>query len=309
MNVIAQRALFHGPGKLSGIQVWRSVAGTRPDHTRALAARILDTLHDEARREGAHCLVALSLRALAGHFAHDALAAELPTPLLPRRGPRGAMPATQGDLFVQVASPDVESGLGLLRRAQRTLETFCWLDVELLGGRIGDGREAFGFRDGLRPPTHEEVERDAIIHEGPARGASWLLYQRWRQDLEAFKRLRESRQADVIGRWPDGREKEDAPNTAHVLVQRAVGDPWPDAKGSGFVRRGFPFRASGNEGLCFVAASRSPHHFVPALDALVGANGEEADALSPYAYAVEGGVYVAPPDSDWLFEREVRASA
>lgn len=285
------------------MQVWRSVASTRPEHTRALAARILDALDDEARRDGAQCLVALSLRALEGHFAHDVLARESPGAVLPRRGPGAALPATQGDLFVQVAALDAESGLRLLRKAQRTLETFCWLDVELLGGRIGDGREAFGFRDGLEPPTEKEILESAVIPEGPAAGASWVLYQRWRQDRETFLRLREPRQADVFGRWPDGALKEDAPANAHVRLQQDA------ARYGRLIRRGFPFRSAGHEGLCFVAASRSARHFVSALEWMVGVPGRESDALLRYCTAVEGGVYVAPPNSQWLFERDARVVA
>lgn len=310
MSVVPQEALLHGPGLLSGIQIWRGVARMRPEDTRALCARILERLDDEARREGAQCLVALSTQALAGHPAHAALVEERPADVLsskPRaarsRAPVPALPppplaTTQGDVFLQIAAPDVECRLHLLRRAQRTLETFCWLDVELLGGRIGDGREAFGFKDGLRAPTHEEVVRDAVIDEGPARGASWILYQRWHQDLEGFKRLREARQADVVGRWPDGAEKEGAPLDAHVRLQRAA------AKGAPLVRRGFPFRAGGREGLCFVAASRSARHFETALDAMMEGEGGGPDALLPWVYTREGGVYVAPPDGDWLFEQE-----
>lgn len=298
-----QTALLHGPGALSGVQVWRAVASTRPEHTRALAARILDALDDEARREGAHCLVALSMRALEGHFAHAALARESPGAVLPRRGPGAALPSTQGDLLVQVAAPDTEPALRLLRKAQRTLETFCWLDVELLGGRIGDGREAFGFRDGIHAPTKEEILEHAMIPDGPAAGASWVLYQRWRQDRETFLGLRESRQADVIGRWPDGALKEDAPESAHVRLQQSA------ARQAPLIRRGFPYRSGGHEGLCFVAASRAAHNFGTALDAMIGGPGAENDALLRYCVAVEGGVYVAPPNSLWLFEQDSRAVA
>lgn len=287
----------------SGIQVWRSVPSTPPDYTRALCARILDALDEDARQHGAHCLVALSMRALEGHFAHAALEREEPGCVLPRRGPGGTFPRTTGDIFVQIAAPDADTRLYLLRKAQRTLETFCWLDVELLGARIGDGREPFGFRDGLRPPTRKEVLGHATIPDGPARGASWILYQRWRQDRERFHLLREQRQADIIGRWPDGEENPHALENAHVSVVGRAAQRAP------FVRRGFPFRAGGHEGLCFIAASRSPRHFETALEHMLGHGGAAPDAMLPYAFAVEGGIYLAPPNADWLYMSERRAIA
>lgn len=259
---------------------------------------MLDFLEEEARRDGAHCLVALSVRALEGHPAHAALVLEEPGATLPMRAANTVFPLTQGDLLIQVAAPEFESGLRLLRKAQRTLETFCWLDVELLGGRIGDGREAFGFRDGLHVPSADEIRRDAMISSGPAAGASWLLYQRWVQDRERFLRLREPRQADIVGRWPDGEEKTGALPNAHVLLQRPGPGHLPR-----MVRRGFPFRSAGREGLCFVAASRSVRELRAALEQMIGDGQSSSDAMLPYVVAVEGGVYVAPPDSRWLAER------
>lgn len=303
MAIEPQPALLHGPGMLSGLQVWRSATSTRPDDTRALCSRILGLLRTTARQEGAYCLVAVSIRSLDGHPALAQLLAEHPEIVLPREGPGGHAPATQGDVLIQVSAPDEQSRLHLLRPAQRTLEAFCYLDVELLGGRLGDGREAFGFKDGLRAPTHEEIVRDAVISEGPAQGASWILYQRWLQNVERFERLRAPRQADVMGLWPDGAEKNDAPESSHVLLQRWAGGRRP------LVRRGFPYRWRGREGLCFLAASRSPDSFVHALDAMLGRDAGGPDALLPYATALEGGVYVAPPDAEWLVERTERLSA
>jgi putative iron-dependent peroxidase len=204
-------------------------------------------------------------------------------------------------VLVQVSAGNRELLLGSLRRVLALSKGVLSLEEELLGGRIGEGRDAFGFRDGLVKPTREQVKHTALVPSGPLAGASWLLYLRFHQDLERFARLKERAQAHVVGRTREGELVVDPPAEAHILRARAAGD------GSPLIRRGFPFRHAGEEGLAFVAASADPACYQRSLDALLGAGGQTPDALLRYATAVGGGLYLAPP-RDWfhaLSPREV----
>jgi hypothetical protein len=66
-----------------------------------------------------------------------------------------------------------------------------------------------------------------------------------------------------------------------------------------FVRRGFPYREKGEEGLCFLALAAAPERFGEAFDAMTTGPGG-ADALLAYLEARAGGLYFVPPSAEWL---------
>jgi putative iron-dependent peroxidase len=208
-------------------------------------------------------------------------------------------------VLVQVSTDDREHLLWALRRILALSRAVLHLEEELLGGRIGEGREAFGFRDGLVPPTREQVRRTALVPSGPLAGASWLLYLRFQQDLDLFNHLAPGAQERVMGRTRDGELLVDPPAEAHVLRARAAGTGESPHL---FIRRGFPFRLWGEEGLAFVAASADPGSYQRSLDTLLGIGGQTPDALLRYATAVGGGLYLAPPHG-WFHASTPRETA
>ncbi|MCY1073007.1 Dyp-type peroxidase [Archangium lansingense] len=215
--------------------------------------------------------------------------------LLPREGPTARFPSTQSHVLVQVSAEGRELLLWSLRRILSLSKAVLYLEEEVLGGRIGEGRDAFGFRDGLVLPTREQVLRNAVVPSGPLAGASWLLYLRFQKDLERFGHLKPRAQEYVVGRTRDGELVADAPAEAHIHRARASGA----GENQLLIRRGFPFRHSGEEGLAFVSASADPDYYQRSLDALLGAGGQTPDAMLRYARAVSGGLYLAPP-RDWF---------
>lgn len=281
-----QEALFHAPGTFAATQRWLELPGVDRRELRRTAARI----HRATRGlDGVQVLVALDPR----------LVAEQAPEVLPRTGPGGSFPASRGVLFVQVGATTREGMLHALRRSSIECAGVVSLDEEVLGGRIGDGREPFGFRDGLATPTREEIERAArIANDGPFAHGSWLIALRMQQELSRFSALRERAQVDVIGRTKDGALVPDAPRDAHVrhMKDAGAGELYP------FIRRGFPFRSSGSEGLVFIGAAARPESFTRALDAMVGVQGG-SDALLRYVWPVGAGFYWAPPQA-WFEEGE-----
>lgn len=273
-----QDAIFHGPGAFSGLVTWD--AGRRPlTSLRELLSRMRHRFLDDGRL---HLLIGISPELWLG----------LPSDVLPRAAPNGpAFARTQVDLVFQLAAADREALLWGLQQVHAGLRGAGRCAEELLGGRIGVGREPFGFRDGVEPPTREDIEREAVVPSEPLRGTSWLLYLRFQQDLERFARLRPARQDEVIGRGREGEAVPGAPPDAHVRRMREAGY----GSNRGLIRRGFPFRQSEEEGLAFVALAREPERFSRALDAMLGRGFSGPESLFRYARPISGGLYAAPP--------------
>ena len=274
-----QKALFRSPGLFSSVNVWRAIGPAAKTQVHEVAARILEEAESDPR---AHLLVGL----------------RWPEPgeaVLPRGKDLWDFPSTQCDLLVQVAADTREDLLWGLHRTEAIGRGVVELSEELLGDRIGPGREAFGYRDGLNAPDADEVKEVARVRGGREEGGSWLLYLRFQQDLEKFSRLPARDQDNVIGRTRAGELLPDPPTNAHVALAMTYR---PGGQRT-FVRRGFPFRQLGTEGLAFVAASRDTQSFAKALDVMLGSEGVR-DALLPYSRAVSGGVYFVPPSARWL---------
>lgn len=216
-------------------------------------------------------------------------------PVVPWSGPAGYFPSTQTEVFIQVAADTREEMLHGLRRPHAMFRGLLECDEELVGGRIGKGREPFGFNDGLKIPTPEEVRNIGAVHQGPLAGGSWVLYLRFQQNLETFSLLREHAQERVFGITRGDQPLPDPPADAHVWLTRRYKNHGRDV----FIRRGFPFRQGQEEGIGFIALAGDLDPYRRAFDVMLGAHGP-SDALLRYATPVGGGVYYAPPDAAWL---------
>lgn len=290
-----QDGLFHSPGLHSAVVVWR-LKRTSPLHHLREASTALST--EWAQAGDVHGLLAFE-----APLVSPAEAARVP-PLLPRQHAGARFPSTQAQVLLQVSADTRERLLWALRRAHAGFAGLLTIEEELLGGRIGDGREPFGFKDPVRPPSEEEVRSTAVVPSGPLAGATWVLYQRFQQNLEAFARLHPREQEGVVGRTREGEEVARLPRDSHVARTRLPGA----GPGPYFIRRGFPFRDNGEEGLAFVAASGDPLRFHRSLDALLGADGGPPDALLRYCAAVGGGLYLAPPHG-WFHPESLREAS
>ncbi|MFP2912680.1 hypothetical protein ACLESD_48255, partial [Pyxidicoccus sp. 3LFB2] len=156
-------------------------------------------------------------------------------------------------------------------------------EEEVLGGRIGEGLAPLGLPNARHAPSRDEVRRSAIVSSGPLRGAAWVMYLRFQQDGSGLQRLPPRARLRVVRDTPDAEP-----------TPESLGDP-----GAGLIRRGFPFRQSGEEGLAFLAATSDPGRFHHALDVLLGSPGTPPDAVLRNATPVGGGLYLAP-SRDWL---------
>lgn len=216
-------------------------------------------------------------------LARNWLGTDVPDPTtLPRKMDARRFPSTQSAFFVQLAPRSADELTAALRELDALTPT-CWRDEEVVGGWGAEHREPFGFRErASASPT--DAQRVRIL-SGPCKGGCWVLHLTFEVDRARFLRLRERERESVIGAHVDGTHDSAARDDAHVPSVH----PWA----SELLRRGFPFRRAGTEGLVFVAAARSPSTFDRALDAMLG-DARRWDRLLDYAEPVSGGIYFVP---------------
>jgi len=268
-----QEGLFHSPGDFSALAVWRlSRSGAASQ-----ACEVAADAYADLRRAGddIHAVLAFDASLVSAH-----LDAEVDPPLLPRRNAHAYLPSTQAQVLVQIAARTRERLLWALRRTAARVAGVLVPEEEVLGGRMGEGFEPLGRANARHAPSRDEVRRSAIVSAGPLCGAAWVLYLRFQQEVSRLQRL---------------------PPRARMRGVRDTPDTEPprDAGTPGLIRRSFPFRQSGEEGLAFLAATADPTRFHRALDTLLGACGTSPDPGLRHATAVGGGLYLAP-SRDWL---------
>lgn len=179
-----------------------------------------------------------------------------------------------GALFVQVAADSFAERAEKLHLVEETAKRHGLTVLDrVLGQRIGEGREAFGFLDG-KIPTRAELAA-ALTPDGDA----VLLWMLWQQDVVGFGALPAAEQERVLGVDRSGHRLHDAPSSAHVRRM----------EGASIVRRGFP--TEDRRGLAFVAVGPSPAVLSRALAALDG------DALMGFARVKSAATFIVPRDA------------
>jgi len=297
-----QQACAHGPRRFNAVAVYKRAQGTNDGALRAAVGRLLCAV-EGIELETLNVLVGIGWSGLGGHPSHAELKKQhpsIPTMLAPLANAPTLRVDTQGDVLVQVAAETETDRLFALRLAEVLLAPEAELREEWFGVRRGLGREAFGYRD--VHTRSEEYSRGgplelALIKSGAAAGGGWLLYQRFNQNVGAFCALPDADRDDVMGIDPNGgAPRGPATRLGHVVLARK----YRGKQKGWFVRRGFPYRERGEEGLCFLALAAAPESFTEAHDAMAGTGGGGTDALLAYVEAREGGVYFVPPSAEWI---------
>ncbi|MCP3136885.1 Dyp-type peroxidase [Pyxidicoccus xibeiensis] len=272
-----QEGLFHPPGDYSALVIWRLSRSSAAAQVREATADAYAAL----RRAGD----IQAVLAFDAPLVSPTADVEAGPPPLPRRGAHASIPSTQAQVLVQLAARSRERLVWALRRTAAVVAGVLVPEEEVLGGRLGEGLMPATLPGSRRAPSRDEVQHSAVIPTGPLAGGAWLLYLRFQHDTS---------------RPPA------PPPRARMRVVRSDGEaPAPASHASdagaapGLIRRSFPFRQRGEEGLAFLATSADPTRFHRVLDSLLGAPGTPPDALLSRATPVGGGMYLAP-SRDWL---------
>jgi hypothetical protein len=289
-----QNALLHGPGRFNALALY-SYRATEltAEQIRGRVARFLQYVQTQVLPDRLFVLVALHPRVLEG-LAHA-----------PAYAPPGVpVPFSlqlDCDVLLQVSAEIDFHRTYALRIAKEILGAPDAACRELLGSRILNAQEPFGFRDGAQNPK-------AIVEGSLPEGSAWLLYQGFEHNLAKFFREKKTAQerAAVIGHAPVSFPGQPAAPQDRAAVEAAA-SVLPDTHvkhvnvyKDKLVRRGFPYRENASEGLAFIAVSRQYETFIDALMAMDSMNGKR-DPVLQYSRAREGALLFCPPaDPMWL---------
>lgn len=214
----------------------------------------------------------------------------------PVAGPDGyAMPATQHDLVVVVAAGRRDVVWDEAVRAQRVFEPIATVATETSGWTYHHHLDLTGFVDGTENPPLGTAASYALVSDGPGRGGSVLLLQRWSHDARAWEGIGTSAQEQVLGRTKDASstELEDKSPTSHIARTDQ------DELGK-ILRRNIPYGDVRDHGTLFVGLCGRQQVLHEMLRRMAGADGGGRDDLTRYTTAETGAYYFLPASSDLL---------
>jgi len=281
-----QAAAHTQPRRFTAVQVFRFRDDPPPRVARQRVARLMAAVEDHPHPD-TEILVGLRVRFLRGLLEDDEQLGRNVIPHVP-----GRMRPTPGHVLVQVSSETENGRLFGLRLAEGCLEAAA-VESEVLSIHTLGAREPFGYHDGdygevtAARPAPESVR-------SPAGPFSFLLHQRWVQDVAGFFAQPAAAQDRTVGKDRDGNELEGEDSHVRTAGRAGRGDRSP------LLRRGFRYRQGGEEGVVFLALAAVPEVFEASLQRMLGGGGDAPDPMLEFAEAVEGGVYLVPTTASWL---------
>jgi len=209
--------------------------------------------------------------------------------------PAGAIPSTQGDLWIFLRGGDRATIFARSEHVKALVETIFTLEDAIDTFSFG-GRDLTGYVDGTENPKGRKRISVALVGSGSGlAGSSFVGVQRWVHDLAAFNRHAPSERDNMIGRTRENDEElEDAPASAHV--KRSAQESFdPEAF---MLRRSMPWSEANRQGLEFIAYGRSLNAFDQILARMCGLEDGIVDALFRFSSPITGGYYWCPPVLD-----------
>ena len=220
------------------------------------------------------------------------------------RGERHHAPATPGDLVLHLRAPRTDACFELASQILTRLSGAVTVVDETHGFRYFDTRDLLGFVQGTENPTGRDALGSVLVGaEDPAfAGGSYLVVQKYRHDLTAWKALPVEEQERVVGRskadnieLPDGVK----PADSHVALTSLTG---PDGTARRILRETVPFGSFGRGefGTYFIGYANSPAVTEQMLENMfVGRPAGRHDRLLDYSTAVTGTLCFVP-SADFL---------
>lgn len=277
----AQEALRYGAGRFRELLLFKAASSAAPKAVIDKAAQLLKSIEMGLQGKPLKILVALG-----PSYLESMPRAEFKTEAV------GSFPDDRLAVLVQVAAETEDERTYARRLVKRIFGDELRLAFEYCGGSHLLNREPFGFPDST-PTGEPEIP---LSEAADAEGATWLLYQRYRQDVDSFFKLAPDEQVEIMGRPREPilqRKLAASPPAAgsHLQVSRNGAEPGRTP----LLRRSISYERYDEAGLNFLAIAKHPSKLAEALQRF-----EQSDRLSKHVEAKEGGLFFVPPSSSWL---------
>jgi hypothetical protein len=276
--MMAQAALHQDMGRFRGLL---SFSG-EPDVAHSLATRLLERVEREtAGRSTLHILVAVSTNLVPGEkgrqLTEEARSANIEV-------------ESDGRLLIQIGAENADEFAFALRLIKFVIAPARLRKLdEIVSFRRLQNRDNFGFTD--IPGASAQAPTARRVPESPGTsGATWLLYQKCVQDVEAFFDLSPEERLSARESHRRAMQSVGGTSTAQQSIQSGPSVP--------ILRRSLSYETIEETGLAFVAVGESPD----ILSAYATAFTAGSDALSQWATfdAAGRGLFVVPPSAEWL---------
>ena len=206
-------------------------------------------------------------------------------------------PSTPGDLLFHIRAHRVDMAFELGRRILARLHGLVDVVDEVSGFRYFDERDLLGFVDGTENPEGADADDAVYVGEGPWRGSSSVIVQKYVHDLPAWEALSVEQQERAIGRHKlsdvEFADADKAPD-AHIVLNQ-VADA--DGRSRKIVRDNLPFGslAAGEFGTYFIGYCADVAVTEEMLrNMFLGAGGAAHDRVLDFSTAVTGTNFFVP---------------
>lgn len=210
---------------------------------------------------------------------------------------KGLAPATQHDLMFHIQSMRHDVNFLLAQKLSAIFAGMIEIKEETHGFRLIEERGTEGFVDGTENPQGDEAAEVALIGEGfPDAGGSYVLYQKYRHDLQKWADFTLAEQEETIGRSREENEEFEGARL-HPCAHIARANLKENGLGLKILRRSLPYgTVSGEHGLAFICYCSRLYNIEAQLLSMFGeaADGQTDLMLARFTQAVSGAYYFAP---------------
>jgi porphyrinogen peroxidase len=275
-----------GPGDPDHADAVRRLCGDLPGLVRSVGFRSPDA--------ALSCVVGFGSEAWPRLFA-----APPPLDLHPFPALRGVheAPSTPGDVLLHIRAATPDLCFELATQILGSVGDAVVPAFEVQGFRYFDNRDLLGFVDGTENPTGTALPVAGLVPAGPYAGGSYVVVQKYRHDLAAWKAVPVAEQERIIGRQKLANVEIDddaLPTSAHRLLTTVTG---PDGTERKIVRDNMPFGSpsAAEFGTLFIGYSADPAVLETMLrNMFLGDPPGNHDRILDFSTALTGGLFFAP---------------